>query len=172
LWYGEVDMNTGKRTGTEFGSLDAFFPGTLALGGDLDRARRLEESCYKMWKLFGIEPEELDYSKMKIAYDGYALRPEIIESAFYLYRFTSDARYLEMGKTFLDSLMKYCRTDVAYAALKSVATKENKNEMESFFFAETLKYMYLLFAPLETLDLTKVVFNTEAHPLRRSWQAS
>ncbi len=172
LWYGEVDMNTGKRIGTEFGALDAFFPGTLALGGDLDRARRLEESCYKMWTLFGIEPEELDYSKMKIAYDGYALRPEIIESAFYLYRFTNDARYLEMGKTFLDSLMKYCRTDVAYAALKSVATKEKKNEMESFFFAETLKYLYLLFAPPETLDLDKVVFNTEAHPLRRSWQAS
>lgn len=172
LWYGEVDMNTGKRIGTEFGALDAFFPGTLALGGDLDRARRLEESCYKMWTLFGIEPEELDYSKMKIAYDGYALRPEIIESAFYLYRFTNDARYLVMGKTFLDSLMKYCRTDVAYAALKSVATKEKKNEMESFFFAETLKYLHLLFAPPETLDLDKVVFNTEAHPLRRSWQAS
>jgi mannosidase alpha-like ER degradation enhancer 2 len=170
LWYGEVDMNTGKRTGTDFGSLDAFFPGTLALGGDLDRARRLEESCYKMWTLFGIEPEELDYSKMKIAYDGYALRPEIIESAFYLYRFTGDARYLDMGKTFLNSLMKYCRTDVAYAALKSVATKQKKNEMESFFFAETLKYLYLLFAPPDAVDLSKVVFNTEAHPLRRSWQ--
>jgi ER degradation enhancer, mannosidase alpha-like 2 len=170
LWYGEVDMNTGKRTGTEFGSLDAFFPGTLALGGDLDRARRLEESCYKMWTLFGIEPEELDYSKMKIAYDGYALRPEIIESAFYLYRFTSDARYLDMGRTFLDGLMKYCRTDVAYAALKSVATKEKKNAMESFFFAETLKYLYLLFAAPGTVDLGKVVFNTEAHPLRRNWQ--
>jgi ER degradation enhancer, mannosidase alpha-like 2 len=170
LWYGEVDMNTGKRTGTEFGSLDAFFPGTLALGGDLDRARRLEESCYKMWTLFGIEPEELDYSKMKIAYDGYALRPEIIESAFYLYRFTSDARYLDMGGTFLNGLMKYCRTDVAYAALKSVATKEKKNAMESFFFAETLKYLYLLFAAPGTVDLGKVVFNTEAHPLRRNWQ--
>jgi mannosidase alpha-like ER degradation enhancer 2 len=170
LWYGEVDMNTGKRTGTEFGSLDAFFPGTLALGGDLDRARRLEESCYKMWTLFGIEPEELDYSKMKIAHDGYALRPEIIESAFYLYRFTSDARYLDMGGTFLNGLMKYCRTDVAYAALKSVATKEKKNAMESFFFAETLKYLYLLFAAPGTVDLGKVVFNTEAHPLRRNWQ--
>ena len=168
LWYGEVDMNTGKRTGTEFGSLDAFFPGELALAGDLDRARRLEESCYKMWTAFGIEPEELDYSKMKIAYDGYALRPEIVESAFYLYRFTNDARYLEMGRTFLDSLRKYCRTDIAYAALKSVETKEKKNEMESFFFAETLKYLFLLFAPPETLDLTKVVFNTEAHPLRKS----
>jgi mannosidase alpha-like ER degradation enhancer 2 len=168
LWYGEVDMNTGKRVGTEFGSLDAFFPGLLALSGDTDRARRLEESCYKMWTTFGIEPEELDYSKMKIAYNGYALRPEIIESAFYLHRLTNDSRYLDMGRTFFDSLVKYCRTEAAYAALKNVETKEKRNEMESFFLAETLKYLYLLFAPPETLDLTKFVFNTEAHPMRRN----
>jgi glycosyl hydrolase family 47 len=41
--------------------------------------------------------------------------------------------------------------------------------MESFYLAETLKYLYLLFAPRETLDLGKVVFNTEAHPLRKTW---
>jgi mannosidase alpha-like ER degradation enhancer 2 len=169
LWYGEVNMNTGVRVGTIFGSLDAFFPGTLALSGDLDRARRLEESCYKMWTTFGVEPQELDYSRMKIAYDGYPLQPEIIESAFYLYRFTNDSRYLDMGHTFLDSLVKYCRTDIAYAALKNVETKEKKDEMESYFLAETLKYLYLLFAPPATLDLTQVVFNTEAHPIRRNW---
>ena len=26
LWYGEVNMNTGTRTGSSFGSLEAFFP--------------------------------------------------------------------------------------------------------------------------------------------------
>ncbi len=41
--------------------------------------------------------------------------------------------------------------------------------MESFFLAETLKYLYLLYAPPETLDPTKVIFNTEAHPIRRTW---
>lgn len=169
LWYGEANMNTGARTGTIFGALDAFFPGTLALSGDLERARKLEESCYKMWTAFGVEPQEWNYSKTKIAYDGYPLQPEIIESAFYLYRFTEDSRYLDMGRTFFDSLVKYCRTDVAYAALKNVETKEKRDEMESYFLAETLKYLYLLFAPPATLDLTQVVFNTEAHPIRRNW---
>jgi mannosidase alpha-like ER degradation enhancer 2 len=170
LWYGEVNMNTGARVGTTFGSLDAFFPGTLALSGDLARARRLEDSCYKTWTTFGIEPQELDYSKMKISYDGYPLQPEIIESAYYLHRFTNDPRYLDMGHTFFDSLVKYCRTDIAYAALSNVETKAKRDEMESFFLAETLKYLYLLFAPPQALDLTQVVFNTEAHPIRRDWQ--
>ena len=41
--------------------------------------------------------------------------------------------------------------------------------MESFLFAETFKYYYLLFAPAKTLDFDGIVFNTEAHPLRRTW---
>ena len=169
FWYGQANMNTGARVGTNFGALDAFFPGTLALSGDLDRARRLEDSAYKMWTTFGIEPEEMNYRTMKITYEGYELRPEIIESAYYLRHFTNDPRYREMGKTFFDSLTKYCRTDAGYAALSSVANKTKKDEMESFFFAETLKYLFLLYAPPDTIDLSKTVFNTEAHPIRRTW---
>ena len=55
------------------------------------------------------------------------------------------------------------------AALQNVVTKEKRDEMESFALAETFKYFYLLFAPPDTLDFDKVVFNTEAHPLRRTW---
>lgn len=35
LWYGQVDMRLGGRTGTSYGALDAFFPAVLALSGDL-----------------------------------------------------------------------------------------------------------------------------------------
>ena len=41
--------------------------------------------------------------------------------------------------------------------------------MESYFLAETMKYLYLLFAPDDALSLDVVTFNTEAHPLRRTW---
>jgi mannosidase alpha-like ER degradation enhancer 2 len=53
--------------------------------------------------------------------------------------------------------------------LSSVTTKEKADHMESFFLAETLKYFYLTFAPRRTLDLNEVVFNTEGHPIRKSW---
>src|SRR6266498_205403 len=42
LWYGHADMQTGKRTKTTYGALDAFFPALLALSGDFERARRLQ----------------------------------------------------------------------------------------------------------------------------------
>jgi len=168
LWYGHVDMNVGKRTATTYGALDAFFPAVLALSGDLTRAKRLQDSSFKMWQVYGIEPEEIDYTTMKVTDAGYPLRPEIVESAYYLYHYTKDPKYLRMGKTMFDDLVKYCRTDDAYAGLKSVVTKEKTDYMHSFLFAETFKYFYLLFAPEKTLDLKRVVFNTEAHPMKRS----
>lgn len=167
FWYGTVDMNSGQRTATHWGALDAFFAGELILSGDLARARRLQDSSYKMWMIAGIEPEEIDYSTMKITYPAYPLRPEIMESAFYLYRSTHDPRYLDMGKTFFDGLVQYCRTDSGYAELKNVETKEKSDHMPSFFLAETLKYLYLLYAPEKNLDLNHWVFNTEAHPLKK-----
>jgi ER degradation enhancer, mannosidase alpha-like 2 len=169
LWYAQVDMNTGKRISTHYGALDAFFPAVLALSGDLTRAEQLQDSSYKMWTTFGVEPEEFDYTTMKVTYPGYELRPEIIESTYYLYFFTGLPRYLDMGNTYADSLEKYCKTDAGFAALVNVETKQKRDDMESFFLAETLKYLYLLYAPKSTLDLHKVVFNTEAHPMQRTW---
>ncbi|MET0621023.1 MAG: glycoside hydrolase family 47 protein [Thermoanaerobaculia bacterium] len=168
LWYGQVDMTTGKRTASEFGALHAFLPGVLVLGGDLGHGRRLQESCFAMWNLHGIEPEVLDYRTMRVVSPAYPLRPEIIESAFYLHRSTKDPRYLEMGRTFFEGIRAHCRTDAGDTVLKSVVTKEKGDLMPSYYLAETLKYFYLLFSE-EPVDLDKVVFNTEAHPLKRTW---
>jgi mannosidase alpha-like ER degradation enhancer 2 len=169
LWYGHADMDSGARVAARFGALDAFLPAVLALGGNLTQARRLMESVYRMWTTFGIEPEQLDYVTMEPVSPGYVLRPEAIESAYYLYRLTGDVRYREMGRTMVDSVLRYTRAPGGYASLRSVVTREQDDRMESFFLAETLKYAYLLFAPPATLDLQAVVFNTEAHPIRRTW---
>lgn len=169
LWYGHADMNTGQRAATSYGALDAFFPAVLALSGDLKRAKRLQASSFKMWTTYGIEPEQLNYRTMQIESAGYVLRPEIIESTYYLYHYTKDPQYLRMGETLFEDFVKHCRTETAYAALKSVVTKEKTDGMQSFLFAETFKYFYLLFAPPSTLNFKRVIFNTEAHPVRRTW---
>lgn len=169
LWYGHADMNTGARKATTYGALDAFFPAVLALSGDLQRARRLQNSSFRMWNHAGIEPEEYDYRAKKITSPGYPLRPEIVESTYYLYRYTKDPQYLIMAEKLWRDFVKYCRTDEGYAALKNVETKEKADSMQSFLFAETFKYFYLLFSPPSTLDFNKVIFNTEAHPVRKTW---
>ena len=170
LWYGHSDMNSGKRTATKTGALDAFFPGVLALGGDLNRARALQDSMFKMWQAHDIEPEVFDYKTMKVVNGGYPLRPEIVESTYLLYQYTKDPKYLAMGKEMFEDFVRHCRTDTAYAGLRNVVTKEKTDYMHSFLLAETFKYFYLLFAPDKTLDIKKFVFNTEAHPIRKTWK--
>jgi mannosidase alpha-like ER degradation enhancer 2 len=166
LWYGHADMNTGRRLKTQYGALDAFMPALLALGGDLARARSVQESGLRMWRLHGIEPEALDYARMKVLSPGYALRPEIIESAYYLHHYTGDTRYRAMGREFFNDFVRHSRSETGYAALKDVRSKTKEDSMESFVFAETFKYYYLLFAPKDVLDFDAVTFNTEAHPMR------
>ena len=169
LWYGEADMNTGARTATIYGALHAFMPTTFVLNGDLDRAKRLQTSNFKMWTLAGIEPEELDYKTMTIVSAGYALRPENIESAYYLFRATGDRQYLAQGRQMLRDLIAHCRVDNGYTTLRDVRTKAKSDRMHSFLLAETFKYLYLLFAPADTLDFGAVTFNTEAHPIWKTW---
>jgi ER degradation enhancer, mannosidase alpha-like 2 len=170
LWYGHADMNTGVRADSTYGALDAFFPAVLAMSGDLIRAKRLQDSAFAMWKHAGVEPEVFDYRTKTIKAAGYPLRPEIVESTYYLYHYTKDPKYLRMGEQLWRDFVKHCRTEEGYAALKSVVTKEKSDSMQSFLFAETFKYFYLLFAPPDALDFKNVVFNTEAHPIRRTWR--
>jgi mannosidase alpha-like ER degradation enhancer 2 len=121
-----------------------------------------------MWNLYSIEPETLDYKIMQLVARSYHLRPEIIESTYYLYHYTGDPEYRRMGEKMFDDFVKYCRAQAGYAALADVISKQPLDEMQSFVLAETFKYFYLLFAPPETLQFDRVIFNTEAHPLKRT----
>lgn len=170
LWYGHADMNTGKRTDSTYGALDAFFPAVLAFSGDIGRAEQLQASGMRMWKLTGIEPEVIDYRTMKIRQDGYQLRPEIVESNYYLWHFTDKPLYRSNARLMFDDFVRYCRAPEGYAALSDVTKKTQRDSMESFVFAETFKYFYLTFAPAKTIDFNSIVFNTEAHPLRATWK--
>ena len=156
LWYAQVNMNTGAKRLDPLRRAGRILPcgaGALRRSG----SRRA---------IAGVELQDVDDLRHRAGrvgllhdedhYPGYELRPEIIESTYYLYYFTGKPRYLDMGKTFADSLDKYCRTDAGFAALLNVETKQQRDDMESFFLAETLKYLYLLYAPKSTLDLHKV----------------
>jgi mannosidase alpha-like ER degradation enhancer 2 len=165
-FFTQADMNTGKEIFPEYGALQAFYAGTLALAGDLKTAVEVQKANFYMWTKFNMEPEAFNFMADTITYNGYHLRPENIESCFYLYRSTHNDIYLEMGRTMVNQILEKCKTEAGYASIKNVKTFEKSDSMESFFLAETMKYAYLLFDSSNRVDLTRVVFNTEAHPLK------
>ncbi|MFA6871845.1 MAG: glycoside hydrolase family 47 protein [Bacteroidaceae bacterium] len=168
-WIGEADMNTGARTATTFGALDCFWNGCLILTGETDLAKELQASIFKMWTLHDVEPESIDYSTMEIQSAYYMIRPEAIESTYYVWKATGQKKYYEMGKTMFESIEKYCQVENGYVQLRDVRTKEKWDTLESFFFAETMKYCYLFFAPEHVFSFKDYVLNTEAHPFKNTW---
>ncbi|KAF2669650.1 endoplasmic reticulum mannosyl-oligosaccharide 1,2-alpha-mannosidase [Microthyrium microscopicum] len=98
-------------------------------------------------------------------------RPETVESLFYLWRITGDETYRRWGEEMFTSFMKYTEAPdgAGYTSISdvNVIPPPTRNNMESFWPAETLKYFYLLFSPNDILPLTDVVFNTEAHAFPR-----
>ncbi|KAH7329102.1 mannosyl-oligosaccharide 1,2-alpha-mannosidase [Stachybotrys elegans] len=98
-------------------------------------------------------------------------RPETVESLFYMWRITGDEKYREWGWEMFKSFMNYTAVPEGggFTSLSNanVIPPKIKDNMESFWLAETLKYMYLLFSPNDLLPLDKIVLNTEAHPFPR-----
>jgi mannosyl-oligosaccharide alpha-1,2-mannosidase len=96
----------------------------------------------------------------------YILRPEVLESYFYLWRMTKDNKYREWAWDFVEAIEKYCKTSNGYSGISNVYDIHSKKDdvMQSFFVAETLKYLYLMFSDDSVISLDKYVFNTEAHP--------
>ncbi|XP_078734248.1 mannosyl-oligosaccharide 1,2-alpha-mannosidase IB-like [Lampetra fluviatilis] len=97
----------------------------------------------------------------------YILRPEVVETYFYLWRFTRDPKYRAWGWEAVQALEKYCRVEGGFSGIRDVYSSSPAHDdvQQSFFLAETLKYLYLLFSDDSLLPLERWVFNTEAHPL-------
>jgi len=168
LWYGKVDMNTGRKVSAEVTLWDAFFPGLLALSGDLDRSRRSDAAWDQVWDRHGLVPMVYDYDRNEVVNPYYQLNPEVIESAFYLWKFTGDRRYLDQVAKYYGDIKEHCRTEVAYSHIQDVRTMKKADEMSTFFIAETLKYSYLSFSKGNPVNPTDYVFSTEAHPFRKA----
>ncbi|KAL0965378.1 hypothetical protein UPYG_G00280530 [Umbra pygmaea] len=188
---GELNHN---RFNPKMDHLVCFLPGTLALGAHnglpedhMELALQLMETCHQMYVQMetGLSPEIAHFNlqpsdgrdvHVKPADRHNLLRPETVESLFYLYRFTKDTKYRDWGWEILESFNKYTRVPSGgYTSISNVRDPVNpgpRDKMESFFLGETLKYFYLLFSDdVELLSLDQYVFNTEAHPLP-IWQAT
>lgn len=102
----------------------------------------------------------------------YILRPEAIESVWYMYRITGDPSWQEKGWRMFQAVIHATRTEYGHSAINDVmsdpeAEPNQLDNMESFWFAETLKYFYLLFTTPDVISLDDYVLNTEAHPFKR-----
>ncbi|KAG1326879.1 Mannosyl-oligosaccharide 1,2-alpha-mannosidase MNS1 [Cocos nucifera] len=171
----------GGSLSDKMDELACFVPGMLALGSSgygpekaekfLSLAKELSWTCYNFYqstptKLAGENYYFHGGEDMNVGTSWNILRPETVESLVYLWRFTGNKTYQDWGWDIFQAFEKNSRIDSGYVGLKDVNTGVKDNMMQSFFLAETLKYLYLLFSPPSFISFDEWVFNTEAHPLR------
>ncbi|KAL5176633.1 Mannosyl-oligosaccharide 1,2-alpha-mannosidase MNS1 [Glycine soja] len=175
------EKNGGSLT-DKMDELACFAPGMIALGSFgysaaddsqkfLSLAEELAWTCYNFYqstptKLAGENYFFHSGQDMSVGTSWNILRPETVESLFYLWRLTGNKTYQEWGWNIFQAFEKNSRIESGYVGLKDVNSGVKDNMMQSFFLAETLKYFYLLFSPSSVISLDEWVFNTEAHPLR------
>ncbi|CAL8463954.1 g3489 [Coccomyxa elongata] len=167
--------------------LACYLPGNLALGvgeGAVRGAKaqhyaavaaNLTYTCWQMYERMptGLAPEAVTFHPMlgmTMEKDSSRnqLRPEAVESLYYLWRLTGDRKYRDWGWAMFQAFQKHSRGKTGYHSIADVnkVPPRPEDKMESFWLAETLKYFWLLFGKPEMLALDKYVLNTEAHPLR------
>jgi len=163
----DVHMHRPTTNSKHFAdSLGAFWPGLQVLMGDLKPAIEQHEVLYQIIQRHNFLPEAVT-ADFQVHWGQHLLRPEFVESTYFLYKATQDPYYLEVGKKVLKSLQQHARVTCGYAAVKDVRTLQHEDRMDSFVLTETFKYLYLLFAKEEELylDMGQFVFSTEAHLL-------
>jgi hypothetical protein len=168
-YYSNSHRATGQPYTMWIDSLGAFYPGLLAMAGEVDEAIEANLVYTALWTRYSALPERWSIRENNVepGIGWWPGRPEFIESTYYIYRATKDPWYLHVGEMVLKDIRRRCYAPCGWTGLQDVRTGEKQNRMESFFLGETTKYMYLLFDPdhpLNNLDAA-YVFTTEGHPL-------
>lgn len=185
LFIGEI-LSGGKDFKPKMDELVCFLPGLLVLGvqhgmpaSHMDLAQELAYTCYLTFArqptflapeitYYNTAPNSQQDFFVKPNDAHYLLRPETIESLWYLYYFTGNKTYQDWGWNIFQGIEKYTKVSGGYTTISNVRNPLDtrpKDMMESYFLGETLKYLYLLFADRHEIDLAQWVFNTEGHPL-------
>jgi len=162
--------------------LSCFIPGLLALGEHrvpkreveawwLPTAEALVHTCYEMYRRqpSGLAPDVVEVEPSMRAVDPqYKLRPETLESLFYVHRVTGNETYRKWSFEIFKAIDQHTRAPYGFAGVRDVREVPVRllNSEETFMGAETLKYALLIHLPKDKLPLDRFVLNTEAHPLR------
>ncbi|KAI4882829.1 hypothetical protein NFI96_016452, partial [Prochilodus magdalenae] len=169
----------------KMGHLTCFAGGMIALGADgapddktghqMELAAEIARTCHESYARtnlkLGPEAFRFDGGVEAIATRQnekyFILRPEVIETYMYMWRFTHDPKYRQWGWEAVQALEQHCRVEGGYSGLRDVyaSSPSHDDVQQSFYLAETLKYLYLLFSDDDHLSFEHWVFNTEAHPL-------
>jgi len=182
------DLKNGRQI-LKMDHLVCFISGALVLGAEHESEEEIAKEylalaehtttlCRDFYhaQVSGLSPDVVvassDSGTMYGTHNQNIQRPETVEAIFYMYRKTGDEKYRNWAWEIFQSMRETYATDTGWTGIRDVRNKaspQNRDDItQTFFFAETLKYLYLTFGSSDEIDLSEWVFNTEAHPMKVS----
>ncbi|EFJ24543.1 hypothetical protein SELMODRAFT_101351, partial [Selaginella moellendorffii] len=179
-YYYVFERNSNGDLFPKMEELACFVPAMLVLGSYdasaqkknqyLWLAQQLTTTCYNFFYSSPIRIAADTYiyngKEMTIQDPKNIMRPETLESIFYMWQLTNNKAYREWGWNIFLAYEKYSRVENGYVGHVDVTTGKKDNKMQSYFLAETLKYLFLLYSSSDNFPFNQWVFNTEAHPIK------
>eukprot|EP00002_Diphylleia_rotans_P016763 TRINITY_DN3256_c0_g1_i7.p1 TRINITY_DN3256_c0_g1~~TRINITY_DN3256_c0_g1_i7.p1 ORF type:complete len:299 (-),score=37.87 TRINITY_DN3256_c0_g1_i7:1206-2102(-) len=168
-WYVDVHMHQGSVIWPIYNSLQGFWPGVQVHIGRIQEASRTLKSFFTVWRRYGFVPEgfNLMHGVVQSKQEAYPLRPELAESLYFMYRYTLDPFWMHYAREMITSISSTAKVECGFATVDNVLTHTLRDHMESFFLAETAKYLYLIFDEDNFVNKREdgYTFNTEGHIL-------
>lgn len=161
------------------GHLSCFFPGMLALGArgrddanavrDLKFAAGMMDTCWQFYNMsmsgLGGEYMSVGSKRISITNAQNKLRPEVAESLMVMWRVTKDPEYRRRGWQMFSAFERFAKHKKGgYCAMTAAnsltpmcgSANGDLGGQPSFWLAETLKYLYLLFEDDESAVVRSV----------------
>ncbi|WP_194818389.1 glycoside hydrolase family 47 protein [Nocardia sp. XZ_19_385] len=167
-WFRQVDYANGNVVGRAASALGAFYPGLLAKSGNLLAAKDFHRTWSLLLDEYPVLPEVIDYSGPTVRDPRNDLRPEYVNSAFDLWRVTGDAAHQDSAYRYFQGLRTHLRVPGGYTVAEDVTTRPMRlgDLTPGYWFAENLKYLYLMFAAAPRFDYRSGLLSTEGKLLR------
>jgi mannosyl-oligosaccharide alpha-1,2-mannosidase len=168
LWFRNVDFRTGEPRDRIQSELTAFYAGLLGKAGDLATGKAYFDTWTALTAHWPLLPDEFDYATLDATDPRYWLRPEYANSAFDLWRLTRDDSYRVAAYRHFQTMRRVCRVPGGYTVVTDITKTPNVlgDVTPAYWFAENMKYLYLMFANAPRFDDATAYLSTEGKILR------
>ncbi|WP_236653354.1 glycoside hydrolase family 47 protein [Streptacidiphilus melanogenes] len=179
LWFRAVDFRSGRSVGTRTRQqeLGSFYAGLLAKGGAPQQGVAYFDSWTAVLDRHPVLPESVDCATLRPVDPSGLLRPEYANAAFDLWRMTGLDRYRQAAYRWFTAMRERQRVPGGYTTLRDVTappgSPQNYGDLTpGYWFAENLKYLWLMFSATPRFDYRVGLLSTEGKALvglRQRW---
>jgi mannosyl-oligosaccharide alpha-1,2-mannosidase len=168
LWFVDVDFETGKRINWEQDELASFYGGLLAQGGATDVGAAYTRSWARVQDRFGVLPEGYDAASGKVLSPTNSLRPELADAALNLWLLDRREEWRAIARDHYLAMKRWNKARYGYATLADVTAspKVQSDHCPGYWWAEQMKYYYLIFSDTPRVDYRRLYLTTEGKLLR------